>query len=52
MVIPFAFLSGAPELYAKGPQEFQRLNFAPKVSGSLPSILFDVFVQNLDTLAA
>ena len=52
MVIPFAFLSGAPELYAKGPQEFQRLNFAPKVSGSLPSIQYDVFVQNLDTLAA
>ena len=52
MVIPFCFLSGAPELYAKGPQEFQRLNFAPKVSGSLPSILFDVFVENLDTLAA
>lgn len=51
MLIPFAFLSAAPTLYAKGPEEFQRLNFVPKVSGTLPSILFDVFATPA-TLAA
>ena len=52
MVIPFAFLSAAPTLYAKGPTEFQRLNFVPKISGDNPSILFDVFTQTLTDLAA
>lgn len=51
MLIPFAFLSAAPTLYAKGPEEFQRLNFVPKVSGALPSIVFDVFATPA-TLAA